>query len=98
MVSLKRCMTGLRLMEIKADGAGFRALGAHAMTDGLFGVLRHQLLQFRLCRVVIEIGRAGPAKHPANSAQELEPLMSTIRTASIRGRGGSMPNRPGASP
>ena len=29
----------------------------------------------------------------ANSAQEFEALMSTIRTASIRGRGGSTPNR-----
>ena len=35
---------------------------------------------------------------PANSAQELEALMSTIRTASIRGRGGSTPNRRGGSP
>ena len=30
---------------------------------------------------------------PANSAQALETLMSTTRTASIRGRGGSTPNR-----
>ena len=35
---------------------------------------------------------------PANSAQELDALMSTIRTASIRGRGGSTPNRRGGSP
>ena len=35
---------------------------------------------------------------PANSAQEFEALMSTIRTASIRGRGGSTPNRRGGSP
>ena len=31
----------------------------------------------------------------ANSAQELDALMSTIRTASIRGRGGSTPNSRG---
>ena len=35
---------------------------------------------------------------PANSAQELEALISTIRTASIRGRGGSTPKRRGGSP
>ena len=36
-------------------------------------------------------------KSPANSAQELDELMSTTRTASIRGRGGSTPNRRGGS-
>src|SRR5450830_1439770 len=35
---------------------------------------------------------------PANSAQELDALISTIRTAAIRGRGGSAPNRRGGSP
>jgi hypothetical protein len=35
---------------------------------------------------------------PANSAQALEELMSTMRTASSRGFGGSTPNRLGASP
>ncbi len=35
---------------------------------------------------------------PANSAQALEVLISTIRTASMRGRGGSTPNRGGGSP
>src|SRR5439155_20019982 len=34
----------------------------------------------------------------ANSAQELEALISTTRTASKRGRGGSTPNRRGVSP
>src|SRR4029077_8787308 len=38
------------------------------------------------------------AKMPANSAQALEPLISTIRTASMRGFGGSTPNRRGGSP
>ena len=41
MVSLERCMTGLRLMEIETDGAGLRALGPYAMANGFFGVLRH---------------------------------------------------------
>ena len=35
---------------------------------------------------------------PANSAQELEALISTIRTASIGGFGGSTPKRRGGSP
>ena len=34
-------------------------------------------------------------KTPANSAQAFEELMSTMRTASMRGRGGSTPNRAG---
>jgi hypothetical protein len=37
-------------------------------------------------------------KTPANSAQEFDALISTIRTASIRGRGGSTPNNRGGSP
>ena len=35
---------------------------------------------------------------PANSAQALEALMSTMRTASIRGLGGSTPKSRGGSP
>jgi hypothetical protein len=34
----------------------------------------------------------------ANSAHAFEQAMSTLRTASIRGRGGSTPNRRGVSP
>jgi hypothetical protein len=37
-------------------------------------------------------------KTAANSAPEFDTPMSTIRTASIRGRGGSTPNRRGGSP
>ena len=37
-------------------------------------------------------------KIPANSAQALEELMSTMRIASIRGFGGSTPNSRGGSP
>src|SRR5262245_61617985 len=37
-------------------------------------------------------------KSAANSAQELDELMSTMRTASIRGRGGSARTRWGTSP
>jgi hypothetical protein len=41
----------------------------------------------------MEVLSAEISHHPANSAQELDELISTIRTASIRGRGGSTPNR-----
>src|SRR5258708_15533748 len=61
---LERCMGGLPIMEIKADGAGFGAFGADAVPDGFLGVFRHQLLQLCFGRVVVEIGCAGPAKHP----------------------------------
>ena len=35
---------------------------------------------------------------PENSAQALDELMSTVRTASMRGLGGSTPKRRGGSP
>jgi hypothetical protein len=38
------------------------------------------------------------ANAPANSAQVLDALISTIRTAAIRGFGGSTPKRVGGSP
>ena len=38
------------------------------------------------------------AKMPANSAQALEAVISTTRTAAIRGFGGSMPKGFGSSP
>src|SRR5439155_10597237 len=63
MVALVCCMTDLRLIKIKADRAGFRALGADAMPDRLLGVRRHQSLQLGLCGVVLEIRRAGLTKH-----------------------------------
>ncbi len=37
-------------------------------------------------------------KMAANSAQAFEELISTMRTASMRGLGGSIPNRAGGSP
>src|SRR6516162_10351700 len=41
-VSLDRGMGGLRLQHIKAYGTRFRALGFHAVPDGLLGILGHQ--------------------------------------------------------
>ena len=51
-------------------------------------------LAFSCCRKAVRVWR----KSPANSAQELDELISTTRTASMRGRGGSTPNRRGGSP
>ena len=84
---------------IEADGAGLRALRPDAVTDRLLGILRHQALELGLGLFVLEVGWRGCCgTAPANSAQALDVLMSTIRTASIRGRGGSTPNRRGGSP
>src|SRR5215212_9987643 len=63
MVSLERCMIGLRLLNIETDRAGFRAFGAYAVPDRLLCILRHQLLQLGLRRVVFGMGAAGLTKH-----------------------------------
>src|SRR4051794_13757922 len=63
MVSLDRGMTGLRLLEIKANRAGFRAFGPDSMADSFLGVLRHQLLELGLSGVVFGMGAAGLTKH-----------------------------------
>src|ERR1700704_6561953 len=63
MVSLERCMTDLRHLEIKADGARFGSLGADAMPDGLLGILRHQLLPLDLGGFLRQEGLARLAKH-----------------------------------
>src|SRR5664279_5814461 len=62
MVSLERCMTGLHVKQVKADGTGFGTLGAQAMADGLPGVFRHQFLQIGLGGFVFLVGRTGPAE------------------------------------
>ena len=68
------------------------------MADRLLGIFWHEALELHLCILMVEVGLAGPAKEAANSAQELDELMSTIRTASMRARGGSTPKRRGGSP
>src|SRR5216684_2413438 len=62
MVSLERCMTDLRQLEVKADGAGFGPLGPNAMPDRLLGILGHQLLQLGFRRFMIEKSCAGLAE------------------------------------
>jgi hypothetical protein len=46
--SLDRCIAAHLAEEVETDGAGFRALGAHTMTERLFGIPRHQVLEFGL--------------------------------------------------
>ena len=89
-VSLDRCMARPHVEKIEADGARLRTFGANAVSRGFLGVLGHQSFQLRLGALVFEEGEGVERNRPANSAQELDSLMSTIRTASILGEGGSM--------
>src|SRR2546427_4862215 len=62
-VSLDRGMGRLlRLQHIKAHRARFRALGFHAVTDGLLGILRHQGFELALGPFVVEKGTPGVAE------------------------------------
>ena len=59
---------------------------------------RDRALELRFGLLVLEMGRPRfREKIAANSAQAFEEVIS-IRTASIRGFGGSTPNRVGGSP
>src|SRR5215468_12062807 len=53
-VSLDRGMTGLHLQHIKTHRARFRALGFHAVPDGLPGILGHQGFELALGPFVVE--------------------------------------------
>src|SRR6516165_10373889 len=61
-VSLDRGMGGLRLQHIKAYRPRFRALGFHAVPDGLLGILRHQGLELTFGPFVVEKGAPGIAE------------------------------------
>src|SRR6266545_7847378 len=60
--SLDRGMGDLRLQHVKANGARFRALGFHAVPNGLPGILRHQGFELAFGPFVVEKGAAGVAK------------------------------------
>ena len=68
------------------------------MADRLLGVLWHQALKLTLGLFVLKMSSLGARNTAANSAQALDEAISTIRTASISGFGGSTPNNVGASP
>src|SRR5215472_11619823 len=61
-VSLDRGTGRLHLQHIKAHRPRFRALGSHAVPDGLPGILRHQGFELALGPFVVEIGAPGIAK------------------------------------
>ena len=56
------CIAILGVQELKGDSAGFGALGAHAMSDCLLRVLRHEAFQFTLCALVFEKCRVSSSK------------------------------------
>ena len=68
------------------------------MPDGLLGIFRHQTLQFGLGLFVLEISRTGPGKDPGELRPSIGGAHVDDANASIRGFGGSMPNRRGGSP
>src|SRR5215472_14571414 len=61
-VSLDRGMGRLLLQHIKSHRPRLRALGFHAMPDGLPGILRHQGFELALGPFVVEKGAPGVAK------------------------------------
>src|SRR5262249_53035152 len=61
-VSLDRGIGCLHLQHIKAHRAGFRALGFHAVPDGLSGILGHQGFELALGPFVVEKGDLGAAE------------------------------------
>ena len=74
-VSLERCTAVLHLEEIKADRTGFRALGADAATDRLFGILWHQRLQ--LCFGALMVEKGLPRVAEQTGKFRFEALIST---------------------
>src|ERR1700738_2925124 len=68
------------------------------MPDRLLGVLRHESFEFRLGILMLKVSFRVRRKTVENSAQALDELMSTTRTASMRAWGGSTPKRRGCSP
>ena len=55
-------MAGLQFEQVKADGAGFRALGSDAVPDCLLCILGHEALQFDLGVLMLQKCRSGLAE------------------------------------
>src|SRR5437764_12341992 len=60
--SLDRGMGRLPLQHIKANSPRFRALGFHAVPDGLLGILWHQGFELAFGPFVVEEGLPGVAE------------------------------------
>src|SRR5262245_16744246 len=52
----------LRLQHVKAHRPRFRALGFHAVPDGLLGILGHQGFELALGPLMVEKGAPGAAE------------------------------------
>src|SRR5262245_904821 len=61
-VSLDRGTNGLRVQHIKAHRARFRALGFHAVPNGLSGILGYQGFELAFGPLVVEKGTPGGAE------------------------------------
>src|SRR5258707_1925034 len=61
-VSLDRGMDVLQLQHVKAHRPRFRALGFHAVPDGLLGILGHQGFELALGPFMVEKGAPGVAE------------------------------------
>src|SRR6516164_5465820 len=60
--SLDRCTVGLRVKNIEAHRARFRALCPHTVADCLLGILGHQRLELGLGVLMVEECAAGAAE------------------------------------
>jgi hypothetical protein len=58
------------------------------MSDRLLSVFWHQFFELGLGILMLEVGLSGTPNTPENSTRAFDELMSTIRTASMRARGG----------
>src|SRR5258708_4149471 len=98
MDSLERCIGRLHIHQVEADRTAFRPLSPNSVPHGFLGIFWYQFLEVRLGSFVLLVAGLVRRYTVANSAQELEVFISTTRTASRRGRGGSTPNGRGVSP
>jgi hypothetical protein len=92
MVSLDPGMAVPLVEKIKADRApDFERLARTPWPVASFASSGMSALSSALARSCSRNAERVAQKRPANSAHELDPVISAIRTASTRGRGGSMP-------
>ena len=91
-------VTGLRFEKVETNCAGFCPLGTNPMATA--SLASSGISAFSSAFERSWSGKAYRVlrNKSANSAQEFELLISTIRTASILGFGGSTPKRRGGSP
>src|SRR5262249_40164381 len=87
--SLHLGMFGLRREKIEAYRPRLRALPSHSMPDRLPDILRHQCLELVFRPLMVRKASRVLRNSAANSAQEFDALVSTMRIASMRGRGAS---------